>query len=136
MSFSRFLATNCVSWNDELCMIRPTIIDLNPVEIYPFMIGFDKCAGSCSVLSPNQCVQKETKDINVIAFNMIQKKAKQKQCKNIFHVILNVNSIAQHVIQIRTEITKHVNVDVKIIICAKKIIVWIPADVFVRIASI
>ena len=45
-------------------MIRPTIIDLNPVEIYPFMIGFDKCTGSCSVLSPNQCVQKETKDIN------------------------------------------------------------------------
>ena len=78
LSFRRFLATNCVSLNDEPCMIRPTIIDLNPVEIYPFMIGLDKCTGSCSVLSPNKCVLKETKDINVIAFNMIRSKSNGK----------------------------------------------------------
>ena len=31
----------------------------------------DKCNGSCDVLSPKICVQKETKDINVEVFNLI-----------------------------------------------------------------
>ena len=32
-SFSRFLATKCMSLNNEPCMIRPTLIDLNPVDL-------------------------------------------------------------------------------------------------------
>ena len=56
-------------------MVRPTVIDLNPVELkYPFMISLDKCTGSCIVLSPKICVPKETKYINVKAFIMITKK--------------------------------------------------------------
>ena len=39
-----------------------------------------------------------------------------KQCQNIFHVSANANSIAQLAIQIKNEITKHVNVNVKIIV--------------------
>ena len=41
LSFSEFLATKCVSLNDEPCMIRHTIIDLNSIDLkyYPFMIG-------------------------------------------------------------------------------------------------
>ena len=37
LSFSSSLTTNCVSLNDEPCMIRSPIIDLNPVEFkyYP-----------------------------------------------------------------------------------------------------
>ena len=37
LSFSNSLTKNCVSLNDEPCMIRSTIIDLNPVEFkyYP-----------------------------------------------------------------------------------------------------
>ena len=42
----------------------------------------------------------------------------------------------QHVIQIKNRIIKHVYVNVKIIIGAKKIIVGILAHLFVRIASI
>ena len=61
---------------------------------------------------------------------------KLKQCHNIFHVIVNANSIVQHVIQIKNEIIKHVNVNIKIIVPAKKIIVGILADVVVRIVSI
>ena len=62
-------------------MVRPTLIDLNPVELkyYPFMISLDKFAGSCHVLSPKICLPKETKDINVKAFNMITIKMKLKQ---------------------------------------------------------
>ena len=54
-------------------MVRPTPIDLNPVELkyYPFMISLDKCTERCNVVSPKVCVPKETKDINVKAFIMI-----------------------------------------------------------------
>ena len=60
LSFSSPLATKCVSLNDEPCVLRPTLIDLSPVEIkyYPFMISSDKCNGSCNVLSPKICVSK------------------------------------------------------------------------------
>ena len=56
--------------------------------------------------------------------------------KNIFHVIVNARSIVQHVIQIKNGIMINVNVNVKIIVRAKKIIVRILAHVFVRIGSI
>ena len=51
-------------------------------------------------------------------------------------MVLNANSIVQHVIQIENGIIKHVNVNVKIIISAKKIIAGILAHVFVRIGNI
>ena len=60
---------------------------------------------------------------------------KLKQLQNIFHVILNRNSTVQHVIRIRITIIKHVNVNLKIIVGARKIIVGILAHVFVRTES-
>ena len=68
LSFSVSLATKCMFLNDEPCIVRPTLIDMNPVELkyYPFMISINKSTGSCNVLSPKICVAKETKDINVI----------------------------------------------------------------------
>ena len=61
-------------------MVRPTIMDMNPAELkyYPFMISLNKCTGSCIVLSPKICVPKETKDINVKAFNLRVNKNKAK----------------------------------------------------------
>ena len=72
--------TKCLFLNDEPCMIRPTIIDMNPVKLkyYPFMIKLNKIIGSCNVLSPKIFVQKETKDINLKAFNMITNKDEAK----------------------------------------------------------
>ena len=66
LSFSESLAWNqnkCLFLNHESCMVRPTLIDLNPVELkyYPFMISLDKCTGNCNVLSPKMCVPKERK---------------------------------------------------------------------------
>ena len=57
LSFISSLArdqTKCLFLNDEPCMVRPTLIDMNPVGLksYPFMISLSKCAGSCNVLSP------------------------------------------------------------------------------------
>ena len=52
-------------------------------------------------------------------------------------MILNANSIVQHVIQNKSGIIiKHVNVNVKIIVSAKNIKVGILAHAFVTIASI
>ena len=50
-------------------------------------------------------------------------------------MILNANSIVQHVIQIKNGVTKHVNGNVKIIINGKKMVVEILVHAFVRIAS-
>ena len=51
-------------------------------------------------------------------------------------MIVNENSIVQYVIQIKNGIKKHANVNVKIIVSAKKIIVGMVPHVFVRIISI
>ena len=42
LSFSSSLATKCISLNDEPCMVRPTLIDLNTANLkyYPFVISF------------------------------------------------------------------------------------------------
>ena len=59
--------TKCLFWNHEPCMVRPAIIDINPVEhrFYPFMIRLNKPTESWNVLSPKIGVPKETKHINV-----------------------------------------------------------------------
>ena len=61
---------------------------------------------------------------------------KPNQKQNIFNGIANANSIVQYVIQIKNGIRTHVNVNVKIIVSVKTIIVGILAYVFVRIVSI
>ena len=72
--------TKCLFLNDEPYMVRPTIIDMNPVELkyYPFMISLNKRIVSCNVLSPKICLPKETKDINAKVCNMITKKDETK----------------------------------------------------------
>ena len=64
----------------------------------------DKCIRNHNVLSPEICIPKETKDINVKAFDM-----------------MNTNSIIQHVIQIKNGIIKHVNMNEKFIIHAERL---------------
>ena len=51
-------------------------------------------------------------------------------------MIVNANLTVQYVIRIKNGVIKHVNVNVKIIVRAKKIIVGILAHVFVWIVSI
>ena len=54
----------------------------------------------------------------------------------MFPTIVNANSIAQHVIQIKNEIMKHANANVKTIKQTKKITVGILIHVFVRKVNI
>ena len=76
LSFRKSLAAKCMSLNNEPCMARPTLIDLNPTELnyYPFVISLDKCNEMCDVvddLSTKICVPSETKGVNVKVFDMI-----------------------------------------------------------------
>ena len=72
-------------------MVRPTLIDLNPVKLkyYSFLISINKCTGSCNVLSSKICVPKETKDIDVKAFNMITNKNETKAMTE--HILCTCN---------------------------------------------
>ena len=54
LSSSESLACNrtkCLFLNDELCMVRPTPINMNPVELKycPLMISLNKCSGDLLV---------------------------------------------------------------------------------------
>ena len=64
LSFNSPFATKCVSLNDEPHMVRPSVIDLNAVELkhYLFMISLDKCTGYCSVLSLKTRVPEKNKN--------------------------------------------------------------------------
>ena len=66
LSFGGFLVTKYEYVSNKPCMVRPTLIDLNPNELnyYPFTIILDKCNGSCNVaddLSTQICVPNKTK---------------------------------------------------------------------------
>ena len=83
LSFGRSLSFKCVPLNNEPCVIMPTLIDLNPVELkcYPFMISLDEFSGSCNFakgLSAKICFPSKTKDVNVKVFNIITNKNEAK----------------------------------------------------------
>ena len=127
--------------NDEPCMVRTTLINLNPVELkyYSFTISLVKCSGSCNVLSPKICVPKETKDTNVKVFNMIPNKNEAKvmekhiscDCKCKFNNITCNSNQKRNNKTCQCECKNY-----KIIVHTKKIIVGILEYVFVRIVSI
>ena len=50
LSFSESLVTKCVSLNNEPCINRTTLIDLNPIELNPLIISLDKRNGSCNAV--------------------------------------------------------------------------------------
>ena len=73
--------------------------------------------------------------MNIKAFNMITNKNEAKAMTEHISLIPNANSIVQHEVQIKNGIIKNVNANVKILVSAKKIIVGILANVFVRTES-
>ena len=92
LSFSNSIATKCLFLNDEPCMFRSTFINmnLNELKYYPFIISLKKFTGSCNVCKvviSKICIPKETKDINVKAFNMITNKDETKAMTE--HILCN-----------------------------------------------
>ena len=72
-------------------MIRPFLIDLNPVELkyYSFMISLYKFNRRCDDLSMRICILIKKKDVNANVFNMIATRSEVKTLIKIFHVIAN-----------------------------------------------
>ena len=68
--------TKCLLLNDKPFMARPALIDMNSVDLahYSFMDSLNNFTGNGSALSPKICLPKETKYMNVKAFNMIKNK--------------------------------------------------------------
>ena len=125
----------------EQCIGRHTLVDLNPIELNncKFIVSLDIFNGSYNAfddLYTKMYVPSETEDVNVKVFNMITRKNRVKTLINIFHVILYLNSIVQHVIQIKNDIMINVNASAKSIARAKKIIIGILAHIILRIAGI
>ena len=122
-------------------MIRPTLIDLNPVEFnyYPFMVSLDKYSRSCNAaddLSTKICIPSKTKDVNVKAFNTITRTNEAKimvkhiswDCKCKFNsTTCNLNQKWNN---------ETCQFECKNYCTCKKIIVGILKHVFVRIANI
>ena len=80
LSISKSLATKGLSWNNEPCVARPTLIALNLIALkyYSAKISLGKCRGRCNISSPKVCVLKKTEGINVKVFNMITNKNEAK----------------------------------------------------------
>ena len=118
-------------------MVRTAIIDMNLVELkyYPFMISLNKYTGSCNVLSPKIFVPKETKDMNVKAFNMItnndEGKAMTEQISCDFKCKVNSTTCNSN----QKWDNKTCQCECKDYHDCEKIIVGIQARVFVRMVS-
>ena len=85
-----------MSLNNESCMIRLTLIDLNPdvLNYYLFTVILDKCSKSCNAadnLSRKVCVPRKTKDVSGNAFNITTRINEDTKLWNIFQVTMNVN---------------------------------------------
>ena len=51
------MSVNCISMNNQSCIVRPTLIDLNPDEIYyyQFIISINRCHGRCNTTKDPYC---------------------------------------------------------------------------------
>ena len=138
LSFSKSSARKCVFLSNEPCKTRPTIIDLNSIDLnnYPFIISLGKCNGICNAaddLSTKICVSNEKKDINVKVLNMITRINKAKtfvkhsscdcKCKFVSTTSQKWNNDKCHA-------------SVKSIVRAQKFIIGILGHVFVKRVSI
>ena len=73
LSFNGSLATKCVFLSNQQCIDRPTLVNLNPIDLkyHPFMISLGKCnvhVNAVDDLSTKICVPSKTKHINVKVF--------------------------------------------------------------------
>ena len=120
LSFSQSIVGMANDSNNQSCMTRPTLVNLNPdkynqgLHCYPFMVKLGLCSGSCNNLDDlfdRIGVPNKTEYVNSSVFNMTTRINESKTLKNIYHAKVNVNLIVEHVIQIKSEITINFNVN-------------------------
>ena len=77
LGVSGSLATKCVSMNNQSCMVRPTLIYVNPDELYYylFIISLGRHGGRCNTAEDPFCttfVPNKIEDVSLKVFNMIK----------------------------------------------------------------
>ena len=113
------LAIKCISMNNQPCLVRVTLIDVNLDELhyYLFVISMNRCDGSCSTVEDpfgGICVPNRMEDVNLKLFNMIKGINRSKTlAKHISHASVNVNLIIGNVIRDKNGTRVIVNVSVK-----------------------
>ena len=70
MTFFSCNALKCVSMNNQVCEVRPEIININSNEplFYPFSVKISRCSGVCNNINDlyaKLCVRDVVKDINI-----------------------------------------------------------------------
>ena len=82
LRFSSTLATKCMSLNNQPCITRPTLIDLNTDECNQGLRHqFNRFDGSCKTLddpSGRTCVSDRTEHENLNVYNLIAIKNESK----------------------------------------------------------
>ena len=74
MKFST-TSLNCISMNNQVCKVRPEIINGNSNEpiFYPFSVKTSKCSRSCNNINDPYakiCIPDVVKDLNVQVFTV------------------------------------------------------------------
>ena len=69
---------SCISMNNQVCKVRPEIVNININEpvFYPFSINTSKCSGSCNNIndpSAKMCVPDVVKNLNVKVFKVMSR---------------------------------------------------------------
>ena len=103
------------------------------------MVKFDRCVGKCNTLndlSNKLRVPNKTDHLNIHVFNMITGINESKILAKHNHANLNVNSMGENVIQIKSGIMINVDVSIKNIIYVKKNISGILLHVVVKMVNI
>ena len=69
-------ALTCVSMNNQACIVRPEIIDINsnnPI-FYPFSVKINRCSGNCNNINDPYagiCVPNTVKNLTVKVLNLM-----------------------------------------------------------------
>ena len=77
---------NCISMKNQVCKVRPEIINVNSNEpvFYPFSIKTNKCGGSCNNINDPYakiCVPDVIKDLNAEVFNLMSRTNETRHIK-------------------------------------------------------
>ena len=90
--------TKIISLNNQPCLARSTLVDLNSNKLYyyQFRVSLSRHSGSCNTFhdfSSKIYVTNKTEDVNLNFFNMITKINESKPLTKYFSCIMNVRTV-------------------------------------------
>ena len=76
----------CASVSNQICQVRPEIVNINHNEpaFFPFSVETSKCSGSCNNINDpyvKLCVPDKVKNLNVKVFNLMSRTNETRHIK-------------------------------------------------------